>query len=64
MFISTIILLIPFLTVTFLPMTLKSFSSDELDQMGVQLESSETPSDPVQRSNCILPRMKVACGNA
>lgn len=64
MFTSTIILLIPFFTVAFLPLALKSFSSDELDQMGVQLEGSETPSYPVQRTNCIVPRMKVACGNA
>lgn len=64
MFTTTIILLLPFLMVTFLPLTLRSFSSDELDQMGVQLESSETPNYPVQRMNCIIPRMKVACGNA
>lgn len=64
MFTSTIVLLVPFLVVTFLPLALKSFSSDELDQMGVQLETSETPNDPSQRSNCALSTMTVACGNA
>lgn len=64
MFITIIILLLPFLMIAFLPATLKSFSSDELDQMGVQLDDSGTPTDPVQRPNCIRPTMKVACSNA
>ena len=59
MFVSTLILLIPFLTVAMLPLTLKSFSSHELDQMGVRLESSETPSVPTPGSNCILPSLTV-----
>jgi hypothetical protein len=50
--------------IAFLPATLKTFSSDELDQMGVQLEDSGTPIEHFQFSNCILPTMTVACGNA
>lgn len=60
---TSIIFLVPFLIVTFLPLALKSFSSDELEQMGVQLESAETPSDPFQRSNCVIATMNVMCGN-
>ncbi len=63
MSLSTIILLIPFLTVTFLPLTLRTLSSDELDQMGVQLENAETPGDPIQRSHCSLRTMTAVCGN-
>ena len=47
MLVSTLLLLlIPFLTVAFLPLGLRAFSPAELEQMGVQLESAETPQHP------------------
>lgn len=65
MFVLTMILLVPFLMVMFLPLTLKFFSSDELDQMGVQLESAETtPGDLFPRSNSILPAIPIVCANS
>lgn len=62
MFISTIILIVPFLIVTFLPLALKIFSSDELNQMGVQMEGSDLECSC--ESNHVLPKVRVVCGNA
>ena len=60
---TSIIILMPFLMIAFLPISLKSFSSDELDQMGVQLDDSGTLSDPFPGSNCILLGMNVVCAS-
>lgn len=66
MFTSIIIILTPFLMVTFLPLALKAFSSDELHQMGVRLEGPEMDSAyaPFSGSNHILPKVTAACMNA
>lgn len=66
MFTSIILLLIPFLLVTFLPLTLKAFSSDELEQMGIHLEGSEMEpsSEPIQGSKHIHSTATVVCLNA
>ena len=63
MFTSLIFLLLPFLMVAFLPLTINAFSRDELDQMGVHLESSKVESacNPVQGSNHILTKVTIAC---
>lgn len=61
MFIATITLLVPFLMVTFLPLVLKAFSSEELNRMGVQLEGAEPES--YCDANHILPNVSVVCGN-
>jgi hypothetical protein len=39
---TSIILLLPFLMVVFLPLGLTSFSSTELDEMGIQLDATNT----------------------
>jgi hypothetical protein len=61
---TSIILLLPFLMVTFLPLALKTISSNELEQMGIQLECAEMPRGLFQRSNSVLPTITVVCGNA
>ena len=61
MFISTMILIVPFLMVMFLPLALKTFSSEELNQMGVQMEGSDL--EPCCESNPILSQVRVVCGN-
>lgn len=64
MFTSIIILLIPFAMVAVLPVAINtSFTSDELDEMGISLEDSGSPSAscPFQERNQILSKVTVAC---
>ena len=64
---SILLILVPFLTVAFLPMALGNlFSSHELDEMGICLEDPDTSkySCHIQGSDYILPNVMIACGNA
>jgi hypothetical protein len=66
MFTSIIILLIPFMMVAVLPVTINTcFTADELNEMGISLEDSGSPSASCsfQESDCALPKMTVACMN-
>ena len=64
MFTSIIILLIPFAIVAVLPVAIStSFTSDELNEMGISLEDSGSPSAscPFQERDQIIPKVTVAC---
>ena len=66
MFTSMIFFLVPFLSVAFLPLVLKMFTAEDLNEMGVYLEDQE-PSlsiDPTQGSEPALLTAAVACGCA
>lgn len=66
MFTSIIILLIPFVMVAVLPMAIKtSFTSDQLNEMGISLEDSGSlsASCQFQEHDQTLPNMIVACIN-
>jgi hypothetical protein len=66
MFTSILLLIIPFLTIAFLRMAIKTcFSSNELVEMGVCLEDPEPPAPgcPFQRSENIFPSVTVICCN-
>lgn len=64
--ITSIVFLIPFLTVAFLPLALRTISSDDLDEMGICLEDMDaTQADyPFQGSDHVFPKVMVICGRA
>lgn len=64
--ITSIIFLSPFLTVAFIPLALRTISSDDLDEMRICLEDLHTtPSScPVQGSDHILAKVTVVCGKS
>jgi len=66
MFTSIVILLIPFMMVAVLPVAINtSFTSDELNEMGIALEDSGSPSAscPFHESDYVIPNVTVACMN-
>ncbi|HEU0297752.1 MAG TPA: hypothetical protein VFR47_33730 [Anaerolineales bacterium] len=62
--ITSIIFLIPFLTIALVPLALKTISSDDPDETGICLENLDTtPSSyAIQGSDHILPKVTVVCG--
>lgn len=64
---TSILILIPFLTVALLPLAIQTrFSSDELIEMGVYLEDFETtqPESSIEQPDCLLANVNILCGNA
>ena len=65
--IISIVFLIPFLAIAFLPSAADTlFSADELNEIGVCLEDSETEQSGcrIERSDHVLPQVTSICGNA
>ena len=66
MFTSIIILLVPFAMVAVLPIAINtSFTTDELNEMGISLEDTGLPSAscPFHESDYVIPNVTIACMN-